>query len=179
MKTPQKLLLFLAVLCLSFFFTNCNRLKNNPKPVTEPFVANFTGSYTYAGPDTLPNPKCGEQFAAWRAIVDGNGSEAHLGNFSVHFDFCGDSLSNYGNCYAYMIAADGDSLFLDASGRVLDGRLDDHPAFVTSYWRDTINILGGTGKFSGATGKLLTDDYNSSEDPNSHHNWKGTITLLK
>ncbi|MBP1668794.1 MAG: hypothetical protein H6Q21_1160, partial [Bacteroidetes bacterium] len=47
------------------------------------------------------------------------------------------------------------------------------------YWRDPFEILGGTGKFKGATGKGTTDDYNSSEDPYSHHHWTGTITLLK
>jgi len=40
-------------------------------------------------------------------------------------------------------------------------------------------ILGGTGRFEGATGGGMTDDYNSSEDPYSHHQWVGKITLVK
>jgi len=179
MKTLKNLLFFATALCLALSLSNCNKLKKAPQPVTEPFEATAIGNYTYVGPDTLPNPKCTGQLSQWRAVVDGKGTGTPIGDFTVHFDFCGDSLSNYGNCYACLIAADGDSLFFDAKGRVLDGRLEDHPAFVTSYWRDTMNIIGGTGKFSGATGKLATDDYNSSEDPNSHHSWKGTISLLK
>ncbi len=57
--------------------------------------------------------------------------------------------------------------------------MEDHPDHVVSYWRDPYKILGGTGKFEGATGEGMTDDYNSSEDQNSHHHWKGTMTLLK
>ena len=179
MKTLKKMLLFTAALCLSLFFSNCNRQKGTPKTITEPFEANFTGNYTFAGPDTLPNPKCIAPFTSWRAIVDGNGTCTHLDSFIMHFDFCGDSVSHYGNVYAYMVGADGDTLFVSGAGQVLDGRLEDHPAFVTSYWKDPFEILGGTGKFKGATGSGTTDDYNSSEDPNSHHRWTGTITLMK
>jgi hypothetical protein len=40
-------------------------------------------------------------------------------------------------------------------------------------------VMGGTGSFEGATGTIMSDDYNSSEDPYSHHHWKGTITMVK
>ena len=178
MKTLQKLFLLITVLCLSLSFSNYNRSKDIPKTTTVPFKADFTGNYTFAGPDTLPNPKCVDPFTAWRAIVDGKGTGTPLGSFTIHFDFCGDAKSNYGNTYAYMVAADGDTLFVSCAGRVIDGRLEDHPAYVTSYWRDPFEFLGGTGKFMGATGGGTTDDYNSSEDPNSHHRWTGTITLV-
>ncbi len=84
--------------------------------------------------------------------------------------FCGDVIER---------SADGDTLFVPGIGRVLDGRLDGHPAFVVSYWRDPFVIPGGTGKYEEATGEIVTDDYNSSEDPNSHHHRKGTITMKK
>ncbi len=177
MKTLRQLSLFTAVFCLALVLSNCKQ--KAPEMITEPFEAKAVGTYTYFGPDTLPNPKCTGQLWQWRAIVDGKGTGTPIGDFTMHFDFCGDSLSNYGNSDAYLLAADGDSLFFDASGRVLEGRLADHPAFVTSYWRDTMNILGGTGKFNRATGKLVSDDYNSSEDINSHHHWTGTITMVK
>ena len=60
----------------------------------------------------------------------------------------------------------------------MEGKTDVHPAFVTSYWKGDFEILGGTGKYEGATGRGKTDDYNSSKDPNSHHNWNGTIHLV-
>ena len=178
MKKLKTLVFLTIAACLSLLILNCNRAKS-PKMVTENFKADFTGDYKYVGPDTLANPKCTGQLSLWRAIVDGKGTCTPLGDFTVHFDFCGDSLSNYGNSYAYMLSAENDTLLIDVSGRVIEGRLDDHPEYVTSYWRDSIRFIGGTGKYEGATGKGITDDYNSSQDNNSHHSWKGTITLAK
>ncbi|MBN2275407.1 MAG: hypothetical protein JXK95_13820 [Bacteroidales bacterium] len=178
MKTPKILFQLSLVICIIFLVINCNRQKPL-KTVTVPFKADCTGEYIYFGPDTLPEPKCTGSLSLWRAVVDAKGTGEPMGNFTVHFDFCGDSLSNYGNLYAHIIDEKRDTLFLNSSGRVLDGRLDEHPAFVTSYWRDTIRFAGGTGRYKGATGIAVTDDYNSSEDPNSHHHWTGTIALVK
>jgi hypothetical protein len=178
MKKSKDLLMITAVTCLALLVLSCNRQKA-PRMVTQPFKAEATGEYKYVGPDTFPDAKCTGTLSVWRAIVDARGTATPLGDFTVHFDFCGDSLSNYGNTDAYILDKDGDSLFLDAMGRVYDGRLDEHPAFVTSYWRDTFRFVGGSGKFKGATGLVIGDDYNSSEDPYSHHRWEGTITMAE
>ncbi len=178
MKTTKRLFLLPAIICIIMLVLNCNRQKSL-KMVTVPFKATATGEYKYVGPDTLPEPKCTGSLSLWRAIVDAKGSGVPVGNFIAHFDFCGDSLSNYGNAYAFIIDETGDTLFLDASGQVLDGRLAEQPAFVTSHWSDTIRFVGGTGKYKGAIGSVVTEDYNSSQDGNSHHNWTGTITMLK
>ena len=176
MKKNKNLLLLMAAICMVLLVFNCNRQKA-PRMVTLPFKAECTGEYKYVGPDTLPEPKCTGSLSLWRAIVDAKGTGTPMGDFTVHFDFCGDSLSNYGNTYAYILDKNSDTLFINTSGRVFDGRLDEHPAIVTSYWRDTIRFVGGTGKFKGATGSVVGDDYNSSEDPFSHHHWVGTITM--
>lgn len=146
--------------------------------VTVPFKAEFLGDYIYVGPDNeeatgLP-PKC----ELVRVIVDFEGNGTHLGKFTGNFDFCV-GPEGYGQTDAYMVAANGDRLMISISGNVIQGRLDDHPEYVTSYWRDPFVILGGTGRFEGATGGGISDDYNSSLDPNSHHNWNGTITMKK
>ncbi len=171
----SRLLLFLS---LSLLIFSCNRAKT-PEMVTVPFTATALGEYVYAGPDTLPNPKCTGDLSAWRAIVEAKGHGDPVGDFTVHFDFCGDEESHYGNLESWLIAENGDSLFLNSSGQVLGGRLEEHPAFVTSYWKDTIRVTGGTGIYKGATGVLVGDDYNSSEDSFSHHNWSGTLTMMK
>jgi hypothetical protein len=188
MKTMKTLLLFMAAVCLVI---SCGRSgksargedrklkKGEVEMVTLPFDVTATCNYTYFGPDTLPVTKCTEPLNVWRIIVDGKGTGTPVGDFIVHFDFCADSLSNYGNTEAYLAFSDGDTLFVSGAGRVLEGRLETHPAFVTSYWRDPFIILGGTGKYEGASGDVITDDYNSSEDPYSHHHWKGTITMKK
>jgi hypothetical protein len=175
MKTLKNLVLIL-VCCLSSLIIACNRQKTL-KTVTVPFVADALGEYKYVGPDTLPNPKCSDSLSAWRAIVDVKGTGTPVGKFTAYFDFCGDAESHYGNAFAYLVAENGDTLFIDASGQVLEGRLDEHPEFVISYWKDSINITDGTGKYKGARGSIITNDYNSSEDLFSHHHWSGTLTL--
>lgn len=186
MKTHQNLLILIAVFCLTLSFSSCKRTSTGEKSeedkqaaFTEAFEANFIGDYTYVGPDTLPNPKCTDSLSTWRAIVDVKGNSNVLGEITGHLDFCGNEASHYSNMYAYLLDADSDTLFVTGAGQVLGGRLDDHPEFVTSYWKDSFVFIGGTGKFKGATGSCITDDYNTSEDQNSHHHWKGTITLLK
>ena len=165
-------LITLAVsLCVLVAFSNCNRTE------TLQFDADFTGVYTAVNPDSVA---CGP--GPWMHItVDCSGAEATLGKFTTHFEFCADDQGYYPGkqMVAYMIAENGDSLFVSCAGQVIEGRMEDHPGHVVSYWRDPFDILGGSGKFKGATGEGMTDDFNSSEDQNSHHHWKGTMTLLK
>lgn len=186
MKHLKAFLVISVALCL---IVSCGRSDKSSKRVSEkkgeaelvtlPFEINALGNYVYFGPDTLQNPKCTAPLSSWRVIVDGNGSGTPMGEITIHFDFCGDEQSNYGNTYAYLLTSVGDTLFLSCAGQVIDGRLNDHPEFVTSYWRDPFTISGGTGAYAGAKGSGMTDDYNSSEDPFSHHHWKGTITMMK
>ena len=150
----------------------------NSKTETVPFEAEFTGTYTHMMPDSV---RCGP--GPWfHVIVDCKGSNDLLGDFTTHFDFCADAQGYYPGIemIAYMIADNGDSLFITCiEGQVIEGKLDDHPDYVVEYWRDPFEILGGTGKFEGATGSGMTDDYNSVNDENSHHHWTGTITMAK
>jgi len=172
-------------LVLLFNFYSCKNSSSDSKKsedkdvmVTETFEAEFTGSYIYFGPDTLLPPKCTDSLSA-RIIVDCKGTSNIMGDIKVHFDFCGNEQGYYGNIYGYFVDESNDTLFISSGGKVIEGKTEEHPSFVTSYWKDDFEIIGGSGKFEGATGKGKTDDYNSSEDPNSHHHWKGTITLIQ
>ncbi|QIA07613.1 hypothetical protein [Draconibacterium halophilum] len=146
------------------------------KMVTVPFKVHYLGTYM------PPGDKCP---GTTNVIVHGVGEGTHVGVSTIHFDFCilgatasGDSIF-YGNTDAYIIADNGDSLFVSIEGAVVSPPLDDHPDYVVNYWRDEFVILGGSGRFAGATGGGWSDDYNSTEDNNSHHYWEGTITMLK
>jgi len=192
MKTLKNIILLTAVICLTF---SCSKYegdemnvslkkgKAEPTTVTVPFKADFVGNYTYAGPEA----SCGEWNAEggilWGMVInEGGGTGTHLGKFTHYFEFCCEFLSGIypGNhMVAYFTAANGDILFVSCAGLVIEGRAPDHPEFVVSYFRDPFVILGGTGRFEGATGSGMTDDYNSSLDPYSHHHWIGTITLVK
>jgi len=193
MQTIYKTLLMTAVCCLVL---SCSRYegdemnvtlkKGNPESVkvTLPFKADFVGTYMYAGPEAT----CGE----WNpeggimngmVINEGGGTGTHLGKFTHYFEFCCEFVTGYypgGHMSAYFTAANGDILYVTCAGQVLNGRLDYHPADVNSYFKDPFVLIGGTGRFEGATGSGFTDDYNRDSYPeNSFHHWKGTITLVK
>ena len=167
----NNMITMLAGLVVLLAFSNCSRTE------TLPFEADFTGTYTAIYVDSVT---CGP--GPWmRVIVNCTGECNVLGTFTTHFDFCADSAGYYPGQQmgAHMIADNGDTLFVECAGQVLEGRQEDHPEHVVSYWKDPFKILGGSGKFEGSTGEGMTDDYNSNLDQNSHHHWTGTITLVK
>lgn len=185
MKNRNIIVVLVLGLCLilnSFFCVSSSsdskQSEDKDETVSETFEATFTGSYTYFGPDTLLQPKCTDSLSA-RIIVDGSGTSNIMDDITVHFDFCANEQGYYGNSYGYLVDDNNDTLFVSCEGRVIEGKTEEHPSFVTSYWRDDFEIIGGTGTYEGATGKGKTDDYDGSEDPYSHHHWKGTITLIK
>ena len=152
---------------------------DQPVMVTIPFKADLIGVYELVEPDV----NCGyseENPFMYHVIVTANGTATHLGKTYAYFDFCCNVVTGvYGPADIYLVAANGDMLFLSGEGQVMTGRLDSHPDYVNSYWKDPMIVLGGTGRFAGATGTFMTDDYNSDLDPNSHHHWTGTIILVK
>jgi hypothetical protein len=202
----KKLFLLVAVpglLICSTGFSNHIRAGDPPgqsipeKPaetITMPVDFIFLGNYLSSEPEAAcgdcplnekgnpAGPEC------WvRVINDGEGTEINMGKFTHHFEFCADWINGtYPSpkegapaTVGYFVDAGGDTLYIMSSGKVHEGRLDEHPEYVNSWWRDPWVISGGTGRFEGATGSGMTDDYNSDLDPYSHHHWKGTITLVK
>jgi len=163
----MKKLLFVLI-CISIICA-CSKTE------TIPFEVEFIGSYTSVTVDE----ECGD---SWMHVINDGEGTGTIGSFTNHFDFCAEiNQGNYpGNhMISHFIATNGDTLHVRCAGKVVEGRLDDHPEYVVSYWRDPFEILGGSGRFEGATGEGVTDDYNSNKDENSHHSWKGTITLIK
>ncbi len=163
------------------------------KSVTVPFKADFVGEYLEG---SGPNTECGDCPVdeegvpigpeCWGLVFnDGEGTATHLGKFTHHFEFCIELISGIypgptGHMEAWFIAANGDTLFVDVSGVVVNDRLAHHPEDVNSYFADPWTITGGTGRFEGATGGGMTDDYNRDAYPaNSFHHWRGTISLVK
>jgi hypothetical protein len=155
MKTVKRLLFLIAGICLMISCSESDETlmvddpqgshlksgKSGPVTVTVPFKADFIGEYK----SVLPDPTCTPPQGV-RIIVDFEGTGTHLGKFTGNFNFCADAESYYGPTESYMVAANGDILYVSIEGQVIGGREDDH---------------------------------NSSLDPNSHHHWVGTITLVK
>ena len=146
--------------------------KDQKETLTLGFNLVFTGTYDYIGPsDNCPG----------MVIVknNGEGTGTHFGKLSSHFEFCIGPGSTYPNGYidAYFEDENGDRLNVYVEGAVLGGRVPGMPNFANSYFKDPFEIIGGTGRFEGATGSGMTNDYNSDKDPYSHHHWQGKITL--
>ena len=163
-----------------FFVNETPELKNAQIEVTVPFEADFVGNYLpTSGVDI---DMCGN-YPMIRIFNEGGGTGTHLGKFTHYFDFCVNNETGeypFGHLEAYFVAANGDKLFVSVAGQVLNGKLDYHPDDVNSYFKDPFLILGGTGRFEGATGEGWTDDYNRDSYPeNSFHHWTGTISLKK
>ena len=190
--------LLIVVFCLSlmagcdktedFYAEDSLELKSaQPHTVTVPFKADFVGVYDFPSFRFGEDANCEDGYGC-RVFVDFKGTATHLGNMYGNFEFCAcgpddPEVEGPDNQYlpseSYMVAANGDTLFVTIAGTVRQGRADDHPDYVLSYFRDPFIILGGTGRFEGASGGGWSDDYNSSLDPNSHHHWRGTITMVK
>lgn len=153
--------------------------------VTVPFKADFLGEHT----DVIyPDETCGDLYNC-RVFVDYEGRATHLGKMYGSFEFCACGQDNpdteeienpFAGGETWFIAANGDKLhLLTEASSVIDGRRPDHPEYVIQWWRNKFEIIGGTGRFEGASGEGWADDYNSSLDQNSHHHWTGTINLVK
>ena len=106
----------------------------------------------------------------------GGGSESTIGNFTTSMTFCVDPTNGkYNDTNAVMTAADGDKLFLTVAGQVVPTT---EPGYDAEF-KDPFTILGGTGRFEGATGSGMTDSYHKAATGRTDHVWNGTITLMK
>jgi hypothetical protein len=95
-------------------------------------------------------------------INDGTGEATHLGRIAVHLD-------NFATPNATLTAANGDQLLMELAF------VDFDPA--TSAFINTYTIVGGTGRFAGATG---LGNYLFYDTPGTELNtFDGTIDFKK
>ena len=156
-----------------------------PVTVTVPFEAHMLGTPILID---FENSECAQQGNPVHVIAEAEGTATHMGKVHITFDFCAGGqdpditvphMTVGGGSYV-LTAANGDELFLSTKGgAVLFGRTDEHPETVIDYWKYPYTITGGTGNFEGATGEIFTDDYDTSLNEQSVHNWYGEITLVK
>ncbi len=183
--TMKHRLIGLALVACSLLTCKCSDSdKTNERQLW--FEATLTGSYTAVDLENVP---CAEEGYGCHVSVDAVGTATEMGEVTLPFRFCAcgpmdpavstEHQSYEGGTYV-LTGEDGDELWLYSDGGlVIYGRTDEHPDYVVSYWQEKLDVVGGTGKFKGATGELTEDDYNSSLDPNSHHYFYGTITLIE
>lgn len=194
MKTLIKLLFLVAVIGLAAGCNQSDDLINDsdvvfkssqPHTVTVPFEAHMLGTPILID---FENSECAQQGNPVHVIAEAEGTATHMGKVHITFDFCAggqdpDILAPHmtvGPGLYVLTAANGDELFLSTEGgAVIFGRTDEHPEYVIDYWRYPYTIIGGTGNFEGAEGEIFSDDYDTSLNDQSVHNWTGEIKLVK
>ena len=85
-------------------------------------------------------------------FVDGSGSgkATHLGHYTVTYEFEVDIPTLTGIGSFHFIAANGDSLLTEVTGQAFPTEDPDVLLGVTTH-----SIVGGTGRFDGATGEFI------------------------
>lgn len=193
MQNLLKLILAMAVIG---FFTACDN-SDDPiwenetsskhhlgKELTLGFNILIDGEYLTIGPDSDNCPGLA------KVTHQGEGTGTHFKKLTSYFEFCvnpNDGTYPYDYMIGIFTDENGDELYVEIpSGQVINGRVPGMPSYAVSYFKDEFEIIGGTGKFDGATGGGFTNDYNYPVDeegyiyPNkTRHHWQGTITLIK
>jgi hypothetical protein len=156
-----------------------------PVTVTVPFEAHMLGTPILID---YENSECAQEGNPVHVIVEAEGTATHMGKVHVTFNFCAGGQDpditvphmKVGGNSCVLTAANGDELFLSTEGgAVIFGRTEEHPDYVIDYWRYPYTITGGTGRFDGAEGEIYSDDFDTSLNDHSVHNWYGEITLVK
>lgn len=168
MNYPKILLLA----CLIIGSTTLGCQEDEPEFETKTFEATFFTDLASLGPDSL---SC-EAPRNFLNVQEGSGSEPTVGDFTTTIAFCvNPNTFEYGNSEASFVAENGDELFLDVSGQVVPTT---EPGYDLEF-KDPFTIIGGTGRFEGASGSGMTSSFVSNATQRTDHVWKGTITLKK
>ena len=168
MKNPITIL----ITCLIIGAVALGCKDDEPQFETKDFEATFFTDLASIGPDSIT---CAAP-RNFLNVQEGSGSEATVGNFTTTITFCVDPATlEYGDSEASFVAENGDELFLDVSGQVVPST---EPGYDLEF-KDPFTIIGGTGRFEGATGSGMTNSFVSNATQRTDHVWKGTITLKK
>jgi hypothetical protein len=127
------------------------------------------------------NNSCGG-FPVFYITMKGYGTATHLGRLSTTITFCCYVVTgNYYNTSGSFVAANGDILFFEIpQGYLVPNEVDNSDYYQTRF-NDPIIVTGGSGRFKGATGNLMTNAFvqDGSDESRTDFFITGTITLLK
>jgi len=189
MKTLLKLLFI--VFCASLILActksdhfleepNDENLKSGIVLVTVPFIVEGADAeYTIL---EIDEEYCGLE-RPFHIAAEASGTAPHLGKYTSYFDFCaGDdgSWGYEGEPIGTFVAANGDELIVSAWGQSGPPNEDDPPHIIERF-EALFTILGGTGRFDGATGGGIYSGYNFIEkgEFSTYALWDGEMILVK
>ena len=157
------------------------------KSSSEDFVAVFT---TVTDGDNPVGEYCNKAEIRWYQAGDGTEIELGLGAFTTKMNFCMDEVPSLGGVdengetydfyYPYRVVKG--SFFFDNGDRldfiVPIGEVRINYLGKLMWWDDTFIFTGGTGRFTGASGRGTTMAF-SNDGVINNHNWTGQIRLVK
>ena len=157
--------------------TELEKSNQKIKTVTIPFKANFS----VWDESDLTDIRCGE-FPNFFLTMNGFGKATHLGKSFVNATFCCDVLTGaYQNTLYTFVAANGDELYGETiTGQIIPNN-DVNSSYYQTKFNDTIVITGGTGKFQGASGMVMSNAFvhDGAEEWRTDFFPEGTINLKK
>jgi hypothetical protein len=102
--------------------------------------------------------------------LTGTGQATHVGRYAYHMQAVLHIPTFTATQTATLTAADGSTLILEGTGQAV---VDDNFAWVT----ETLDIIGGTGRFAGATGNVTIERVVDRSNQLSSGTINGTIVL--
>jgi hypothetical protein len=125
-----------------------------------PFKGRFAGDVTVTGAPPILS-----------ADVEGGGTATHLGRITVDIPHCVDVRTRTAAGYYEFTAANGDTVYAKFTGTATPTAT---PGVL--YIEETATILGGTGRFAGATGSFTSERLYDTVAGTTIGSFKGTIS---
>ena len=112
------------------------------------------------------------QFPTLTVAGNGTGSATQLGKFTMTYEAEVNLLTHVGIGSVEFIAANGDRLFADILGQSTPTATPNVVSIV-----EILTITGGTGRFAGATGSLISERLLDQVTGNTSGSFDGTIVI--
>ena len=166
MKTLSINLILLLIISFSYF--SCK--EDGPRKKTVDFKADFFTVLESFEPST----ECPADNLLNTQV--GSGTGTYIGGFTTRITFCANPTTlAYFNGKGSFVAENGDEIFIAGEGQILPS---DKPGYDLEFF-DEFEVVGGTGRFTGAKGKLTTESYVNLTTQQTDHIWKGKVTFIK
>jgi hypothetical protein len=126
-----------------------------------PFKGSLSGNVTHTPVDARTDS----------VLIDASGTATHLGQFEVLVPHLVDLPTRTGAGYYEFTAANGDTVYAEFTGLA---SLTATPGVI--YIEETATIVGGTGRFAGATGSFVVERLYDRIAGTTFGSFEGTIS---
>jgi len=168
MRRPILFLTLLAVIAMGL------AAPASARPDARPFKGTTSGEVTFVSDDDCPN------FGGLKTVTNTTGTASHLGRTAATAQHCTPEGADIDGGRATLVAANGDEVHLEYAGTVAPVVTQTTPIDTVIVAETPYEIVGGTGRFDGATGEgdmtveLLFKGFGPAPWP-ATWTWSGTI----